>query len=300
MLINLIILSNSKYINFNGSVCPREDAVLPASDPAVKYGDGLFETMRMINGVMPLMDEHYDRLVRGMKVLKINIPEHYSTGYFKEQVSALSDADNIGGNARIRLAVFRKEVSDDREDNNAPFFTIEISSIPDETFDLNKKGLSIDVYEDNAKPISILSNYKTNNYLVSVLAGIYAKEKWLDDCLLMNDKGNIIEARSSNIFIVNKKELLTPPVSDGCVDGIMRKQIIAIATQQKIKVKEESLSISQLLDADEIFLTNAIYGIRWVKQFRFETYANNTAPILAEHLNNLIFALTKNEVHAKS
>jgi branched-chain amino acid aminotransferase len=98
-----------------------------------------------------------------------------------------------------------------------------------------------------------------------VLAGLYCKEQKQDDCLLQNGQGKIIESISSNLFLIKGQTVYTPGIGSGCIDGIMRKQIIAFLPELGFHLIETpGFTVEELLEADEIFLSNSISGIRWV------------------------------------
>jgi branched-chain amino acid aminotransferase len=153
---------------------------------------------------------------------------------------------------------------------------------------LNQKGLIVDLFVDFKKSPSPLASIKSANSAIYVMAGVYKTQHQLDDCVLLNDRSQIIESISSNIFAVKNGVLYTPPVSDGCVNGVMRRKVIEIAQANKIAVYENSITQSVLLGADELFLTNTIKGIQWVVAYKQKRYFNNTSKKLVEKLNELV------------
>ena len=166
----------------------------------------------------------------------------------------------------------------------------ETEYIENDYYELNQKGLIIDLYKDLRKPVNILSNLKSSNSLVYIMAGMYAKENNMDDCILLNENNNLVEGISSNIFLIKGDKIFTPPLKDGPVAGIMRKQILKIADNYGLKISfEDSLNENNLLEADEVFFTNAIQGIRWVLAFKDRRYFNNMAKQFVDKLNLLSF-----------
>lgn len=119
---------------------------------------------------------------------------------------------------------------------------------------------------------------------------MYKNENKWDDCLLLNERQNLVEGISSNLFVVKDGVLFTPSLESGSVNGIMREQIIQIALNLGITVYDDCIiKPEQLKDADEIFLSNAIVGIRWVVAFEERRYFNRSAKILIEELNKKAF-----------
>jgi 4-amino-4-deoxychorismate lyase len=155
---------------------------------------------------------------------------------------------------------------------------------------LNEKGWQIDIFEDHRKTLNKLSSLKSTNSLPYILAGIYKKEKKLDECIILNELGNISEAITSNIFIVYNGVFYTPSLNKGCIGGIMRKVIIDMVKEGGREVQECPLNPNALLRADEVFLTNSINGIRWVNAYRMKRYFNKASKLLVEQLNDRITA----------
>jgi len=271
------------FVNLNGKLL---DDTVPyfKANRAFKYGDGVFESIRIVSGNMMSFDAHYRRLMSALKAIRVKIPNSYTKEYFLENIIKLLKANNIVFGASIRLSVFRDAQGRyfPNEDNIS--FFIESFNLNDNNYKLNSEGILINVYKDIKKNINILSPYKTLNSLINVLAVINAKEKSFDDSLLINENENIIEASSSNVFIVSNGVLYTPSLNDGCVGGIMRMKIINLALKNNITIYECSLNMQNLMSADEIFLTNAISGIIWVGGFNNKRYYNS----LSKRIMNIL------------
>ena len=157
-------------------------------------------------------------------------------------------------------------------------------------YQLNQKGLVLGIYDEIRKPKNMLAEIKSANALLFVLAGIHKNKYHFDDCLLLNEQGNIIEATSSNVFLVKGNQLFTPPLEDACLPGIMRSLLLSIAEEAEIEVKQLSISIADLEVADEVFLTNAVSGIRWVLGYGPKRYFNQKAKFLIQKINNKAFS----------
>ena len=273
------------YIILNEKLLKANEPSIMANNRAFRYGDVLFESMRIVNGKVQFLPEHIERLKIGMQLLKMEIPSHFNWEYFSVQIKNLTDKNIVGQDARIRMTIYRNEGFFYTPLTNEVSFLIEAESINFIGYELNSKGYIIDVFPDLKKSLNILSTIKSSNCLASVLGAIYKKKQNLDECIILNEKGNIAEAISSNIFAVKNGVLYTPPISDGCVDGIMRKQIIRIAKENKNAVYEVTIAMNVLLGADELFLTNSITGIQWIAAYKGKRYFNTTSKLLVDKLN---------------
>ena len=267
-----------------------DEPVVTARNRSFRYGDALFETIRITNKQPRFLKDHLNRLFVGMKVLKMEINPLFTENFFEQGIKELSDKNSISSDGRVRLTVYRNDGGFYAPDINSVSYLIEATPIEDIGYILNSKGYTIDMFNDFKKQQNALSSIKSANSLVYVLAGIAKHQLQVDECIILNDKSHIIETISSNIFAVKNGVLYTPPVSDGCVDGVMRKKIIEIAQENKIAVYEISVMQNVLLGADELFLTNSFNGIRWVVAYKQKRYFNNTSKKLIEKLNQLTTA----------
>lgn len=276
----------SSYIHFNGKILPADDPLVTAGNRGLRYGDGLFETMRVVNGRIVLHHLHFERLFNGLSVLQFQCSPHFTAAYLAEAVLALCRKMKIEKGARVRLNIVRGNGGLYDPDNLHPNVIIEAWPLTVPT-GIQENGLVIDIYTMARKHFDILANIKSNNYLPCVLAALYAKNNQLNDCLLLNTEGRICDATIANIFWVKKGRLFTPPLSEGGVGGVMRRYLIEnIKAPQTIH--EEPLTPEILEQADEIFLTNAISGIKWVSRFRDKQYSNHlTTQLYNEYIKKL-------------
>jgi branched-chain amino acid aminotransferase len=275
------------YCIYNGHVISLYEPAISFSNRAFRYGDSLFESIRYTNGKIMFLSDHVKRIKLSMTTLRMNVPAEFTTGNIEQLIIHLLVQNNIKKEARIRLTVFRNEGGFYTPDTNDISFLIESEALETDGYTLNQKGLWVDIYTEIKKQINKISNIKTGNALLYVMAGITKTSLKLDDCLLVNDNGNIIESISSNIFVVKNGTLYTSPITDGCIDGVMRKQILDIAAQNKILTFEQTLTVHALTNGDEVFLTNAIKGIQWVGQFKNKFYTNQKSVFFTEKLNEL-------------
>lgn len=272
---------------YNGHVISIYEPAVTFSNRAFRYGDALFESIRVANGKIMFLKDHIIRLKLGMTVLRMNLPGEFNTDSIDGLIKLLLVKNHLGRDARIRLTVFRNEGGFYTPDTNDISFLVEAEPMETEGYILNQKGLWVDIYTDIKKQVNKLSNLKTGSALFYVMAGLAKISMKLDDCLLVNENGTICEAISSNLFVVKNGAVYTAPVTEGCVDGIMRKQILRMAADNKILAFEMPLTINSLMNGDELFLTNAINGIRWVGQYKNKFYTNRMAAFFTEKLNEL-------------
>ncbi len=277
-----------QYINHNGNYFLANQPILKFDNRAFCYGDALFETIRITNDTPQFLKEHLQRLFKGMQILKMQINPLFNQPFFEFAILELAKKNGVISDGRVRITVYRNSGGLYSPNDNTVSYLIEISSLEEKGYVLNSDGLSVDIFTEFKKTQNVSSSIKSANSLIYVMAGIYKKEHLLDECILVNEKGNITEAISSNIFAVKNGVLYTSLVSDGCIDGIMRKKIIEIAQANRIAVYELPIMQSVLLGADELFLTNAINGIRWVSNYKQKFFSNNLSKILVDKLNNAV------------
>lgn len=277
------------YVDINGTVIESQEAFLSLNNRSFRYGDGVFETIRYANGKIQLLDKHIERLKQAMKLLGFEKNTRLTENNLRQQILKLIEKNKIEDRgARIRLTVYRKDGGFYTPVSNECEFVIECAPLDNASYALNKNGLTIDIFQEYRKSIDKLSNMKSCNALLYVLASVFAKNNQLDDAIMLNKNLTITESSNANIFAVKNGVLYTPPLSDGCIDGVMRSHIIELARRQKISVYEVSLAMNVLLNSDELFLTNAISGIKWIGAYKTKRFYNNMSKILIEKLNETI------------
>lgn len=277
-------MTKGQFVLINGEFLATSTPYLK-ENRSFMYGDGLFESIRVINGNPFNLENHILRLLEGAKLLSIEVPSYICTQYFHKQIKVLLEKNNIKAGARIRLSLFRNDGGYYKPENNTCSYMITADSLPNNLYKMNDEGLLVDVYDEIHKHKNILSNFKTSNALHSVMAGNYANKHKLNDCFILNSNRHIIESISSNIFLVSNGVLYTPPLSDGCIGGTMRMHVINIALKNNYKVYETSLLPQNLMVADEIFFTNAIKGIQWVGGYKSKRYFNSVSKNLLGLIN---------------
>jgi len=273
------------YVNNNGTLLPADAPTIHPGNRGHLYGDGVFESIRVIGGRPLNIENHIKRLIEGAKAIKMRTPSYFNSIFFEEKLKDLLQKSNIKEGGRCRLSLDRVTGGAYLPDSNECTYYIEVYPYDVNHFELNAKGLEVDIYQDIKLQKNFLSNYKTKTGLTYVMAAISAQEKGLDDVFLSNDKGNILETSSCNIFIVSNGVLYTPSLDEGCLAGTMRMQIVNLAIMHGIKVYECAILPQNILAADEIFVTNAIRGINWVGGYRTKRFYNNMSRKLVVLLN---------------
>ncbi len=264
---------NEHFFIYNSKFFRSGVPVISAQNRSFRYGDGLFETMRICEGDIVNVDFHFERLNEGMKMLNLCLPNGFSKEYFIDAVNQLLSKNSILPNARIRLAVFHGDEGLFETTQNPCNFIIETFALPAK-IDLNEKGLLIDLFPDGRKSFDHFSHLKSSNYLVSAMAAQFAIKNNLDDVLLLNSFERICESSIANVFTIQGENIFTPPLTEGCVAGTMRRWLLEKFSSPDFSINEKSLTVEDVLTADELFLTNAIRPVRWVKQFQSKVYKN--------------------------
>jgi branched-chain amino acid aminotransferase len=273
------------FVNYNGNILSADQPLFTAANRAFRYGDAVFETIRMMHGEILFFEKHLDRLQRSMKLLGMETHSDLDFHKLYLAIRHLDQANKLGGNGRIRLEVFRNDGGLYTPQTNAVSYLIEAAPLTTKEYILNDTGLKIELYTEIKKPVSRLSNLKSANALYYVMAGLHKREHGLDDCLVLNTDDNIAEAISSNLFLVKGEQLITPSLDQACVAGVMRESIVQQANEQGAPVTETSITVKDLLEADEVFLTDVIHGLRWVGAFRNKRYFNTRSRQLLQSIN---------------
>ncbi len=275
------------FINFNGNIIDANQPVLTASNRAFRYGDAIFETIRIMNGEILHFEKHLKRLQQSMDLLGMLPHDDLTFHNLYLSFRHLDQVNNLKGNGRIRLEIFRNDGGLYTPQSNQVSYLIEADPLHERQYSMNENGIRIEVYTEIQKPLSRLSNLKSSNALYYVMAGLYNRKTGGGDCLVLNTHGRIAESISSNIFIVSGNKIITPALSEACVSGVMRETIIEFLKSREIKVLESGIEVEHLLTADEIFLTDVIHGIRWVSAFRKKRYFNNFSKKLLDQLQEI-------------
>lgn len=278
----------SQFILFNDQFFADDAAILKATNRAFKFGDGFFESMRMCSGKLQFPELHADRIKATMKVLKMDGYNLLDDYFLKQKTGELARKNKIHNNARFRLTIYRQGEGLYAPDTNKVGYLLEVRPLETSGYELNKKGIIVDVYDEITKPINKLSNYKTTNSLPFVMAALYQKQHQLDEVLLLNQNGFLCESTSSNLFVVYQNQIYTPALSEGCVGGVMRNVVMRLAKEHQLSLTEAQINPQILNEAEEVFLTNAIGGVRWVMGYGRKRYFNEVARMFSAWLNQSV------------
>jgi branched-chain amino acid aminotransferase len=275
-------------INFNGTIV-SEDANILTQNRAFLYGDAVFETVKIINNKILFLEDHYFRLMSSMRVVRMEIPMNFTMEYLEEQILSLVAKNQVLNSSRARITVYRNDGGYYLPQNNSVSFLIHSIALENTLYSIEKKQYEVDLYKDFYITKQLLSSIKTTNKIINITGSIFANENGLDNCLLLNDSKNVVEALQGNIFMLVGNKLVTPPVSEGCLNGVMRKQILSLAKKLgNLEVVEEVISPFDLQKADELFITNVIKGIQPITQYRKKAFSTNVSVELLAKLNEMI------------
>jgi branched-chain amino acid aminotransferase len=261
------------FINYNGKFIDDSNPIIQANNRGFRFGDGVFETMKFKKDKIIFLDEHLSRLWQGQKRFQFDLPKLFTPDYLESQILALIQK-NKHSNARIRLTVFRGNGGLYDPENLHPNFIIESWNLPETNGDLNENGLQCILFKDALKSIDSYSNLKHNNYLPYLMGALQAKKMKCNDAIIFNGNLNICDSTIANVFLIKENIIYTPALSEGCIAGVMREFIINELRKNNFNVIEQTISETDLANADEVFLTNSIYNMRWVSAIDSFNYQN--------------------------
>jgi branched-chain amino acid aminotransferase len=271
-------------INYNGQIV-SDETVLTTSNRGFLYGDAVFETCKVINKKILFFEDHYFRLMSSMRIVRMKIPMNFTLEFLESEILSLVEA--IGTpDARIRITVYRNDGGLYLPKDNSVSYIITANSTEATAYEIGSQPYEVDLYKDFYVSKQLLSSIKTTNRMINITGSVFAQENDFQNCLLLNDDKNVVEALNGNLFMLSNTTLITPPVSDGCLNGVMRKQILSLAKKMEgIEVVEQSISAFELQKADELFITNVIVGIQPITKYRKKEYTTSFSQQLIEKLN---------------
>ena len=253
------------------------------------YGDAVFETVKIVNSKILFLEDHYFRLMASMRILRMEIPMDFTMEFFEEQVLTTVTNNGFAQSSRARITAYRNDGGFYLPTTNTISFLIHASPLDNKDYLLESRPCEVDLYKDFYISKQLLSTLKTTNKVLHVTASIYADENDLDNCILLNESKNVVEVLQGNIFMLQGNRLITPPVSEGCCNGVLRKQLLVLAKKiEGLEVIEEVISPFDLQKADELFYTNVIKGIQSITKYRKKDFTNVLANQLVEKLNEHI------------
>jgi branched-chain amino acid aminotransferase len=269
----------------------RDGNVISSSNRSFLYGDGIFETMRVEKSRILFLENHIERLHNSLPVLQLDLIDDLTSERISKHVEQFLIKNKWYKSVRIRLTVYRKAVGKFTPENSDTGYMLSGETLDvDPIFPYKGTGRIMGVYNDELKSVSKLAALKTTSSLFYVLAGAYAKKEGLDDVFVCNQSGEIIETVNSNILLIKGRRIFSPGPEHGALDGTMRKTVLQIGLENGYDVLSQPLQENDILEADEIMLTNAIQGINWVKGFKERRYYSETGAEFSKLLNELVMS----------
>lgn len=273
-------------VNFNGSI---QDEMMLSTNRAFLYGDAVFETLKIVEGRILFFEDHYFRLMASMRILRMKIPMSFTLEFLENEVLKLVKEANLTESSRVRLTVFRNDGGFYLPNDNAVSYLISVQLLPNKKYHFSSENYEVELYKDFYVTKQLLSTLKTTNKAIQVVGSIYAEENGYQNCLLLNEEKSVVEALNGNLFMVMGDTLITPPITEGCLNGILRKQLLSVAKKiEELTFTEAPISPFDLQKASELFITNVITGIQPITKYRKKEYETNWSKLLLEKVNELI------------
>lgn len=271
-------------VNFNGKIISERELQLSKDNRAFKYGDAIFETIRVFNTKVVFIEDHYFRLMASMRMLRMKIPMKFTLEFLQEEILQITKELPKAQNYRIRLTIYREDGGLYKPKSNKVNYLIEANEYNYE----EKSSYRIDLYKDFYNYSGLLSTIKTSNRMINTLSAIFADENDLDNCVLLNERKGVVEVTNGNIFIIKGTVIKTPALTEGCIKGIIRKKVIEILEKNTdYSIEETTISPFELQKADEVFITNAIIGIQPVSNYRKNTFTSEITNKISSSLKLL-------------
>ncbi len=275
-------------INHNGALTGAHAPIFTAQNRGLLYGDAVFETIRYSQKHLHFFEDHYFRLMASMRVFRMNIPMTFTPEFLEQECLRVIEAQSEMAPAwRIRLTVYRNDGGAYLPKTRDVQYLVEAKPLQHDQYQA-AADYKVELFNDYYLQKSMLSNLKSNNKALQVIGSIFMEEQGFDNGILVNDEKEVVEFLNGNLFVVDDGKLRTPPISSGCLDGIMRKQVIRIAKKAGITCTEETISPFDLQRVQEVFMTNAVVGIQPVASYRRTTYENSVAASLQQQLIKLV------------
>ncbi|WP_339893659.1 aminotransferase class IV [uncultured Algibacter sp.] len=273
-------------INCNGTLL-ENNTILSTQNRGYTYGDALFESIKVVSGNILFWEDHYFRLMASMRIMRMEIPMNFTMEFLEAQIQQTLHANTlVNVSSRVKLQVHRNEGGLYTPSTNDISYVISVNPTSEDFYLLNETFYEVDLFKDYYVSPSLLSTLKTNNKALNVVGSIYAKENNLNNCLLLNTNKQVVEALNGNVFLVKGNTIKTSPLSDGCLKGVMRTQLInIIKVLPEYELVEDSISPFEIQKADEMFITNVITGIQPVSKYRKKVFGNDVSKLLLQKLN---------------
>ena len=273
-------------VNLNGNLVEHESVL--SQNRAFLYGDSVFETLKVVNGKVLFMEDHYFRLMASMRIIRMQIPMSFTLENLEHLILELADKNSCSDSCRVRFTVYRNDGGFYLPKDRNVSFLISTTKLESKSYIVKEEPYEVELFKDFYVTKQLLSTIKSTNKLINTVGSIFADENGYQNCLLLNEEKDVVEALHGNLFMITGNRLITPPLSEGGLNGIMRKQVLALAKKvEGLEVSEEPISPFDLQKADELFITNIIQGVQPITQYRKKEFARNWSKILVEKVNQL-------------
>lgn len=256
-------MKKEKTVNLNGTYYSA-GKLISADNRAFLYGDSIFESLRCHAGEILWWNYHYARLLKAAATMGFTFSPWWTEDYFRYEVKKTLHQNKLT-NARVRLILFREEENSNyRPESDRCSYLIQAEELDAPLYPSYETGLNAGVYEDARKSSSPFSFFKSGQSLLYVMAARKARNQGWDEVLILNQDGRVCESGTANIFVVKNKEIVTPPLSENGIDGVMRTHLMRLLPSQGMEVVEAPVTTDDLELAEEIWVCNAVRGVRWV------------------------------------
>ena len=274
-------------VNLNGTLQSTQEGKVSINNRGLQYGDAVFETLKVVSNRINFWEDHYFRLMASMRILRMEIPMTFSMEFLENEILKTIMASNLTNDTcRVKLYVNRKEGGKYTPKTNDVDYFIALEKLEIPFYTIDDVPYEVELFKDYYIYSNLLSTLKTNSKITNVLGSIFAAENGYQNCLLLNEKKMVVEALQGNLFLVKGNLIITPPITDGCLRGIIRKQLIAICELSKeYSLEEKSISPFDLQKADELFISNVIMGIQPITKYRKKEFTNKVSKELLQKLN---------------
>lgn len=274
-------------VNLNGNIIEQETVL--SQNRAFLYGDAVFETLKVVNGKVLFIEDHYFRLMASMRIIRMQIPMNFTLENLEQYILELADMNSCSDSCRVRFTVYRNDGGFYLPTDRNVSFLISTTTLESKSYILKEEPYEVELFKDFYITKQLLSTIKSTNKLINTVGSIFADENGYQNCLLLNEEKNVVEALNGNLFMISGNRLVTPPLSEGCLNGIMRKQVLVLAKKTEgLEVFEEPISPFDLQKSDELFITNVIQGIQPITKYRKKDFTIKWAKILLEKVNQQI------------
>ncbi len=276
-------------INFDGNLIQDDTKYLNASNRAFSHGDALVETVRILSGKIAFWEDHYLRLMASMRILRMEIPMSFTMEFLQNEITRTIEANNMNeGTASAQFTIYRKIGVDSSTETNAVSFIIQTKQLEAPFYNINTAPYVVDLFKEHYMNTDMLSTIATTNKMLQTVGSIYARENGFQDSLMLNSAKNVVQTLNGNLFLVQGTVIKTPPLKDGCENGVVRKKIIEIVGKlNTYQLEEASISPFELQKADELFVTNTLIGIQPITVYRKAIFKSDVAKDLLGKLNAL-------------